>query len=97
MPIRGQKGYGEYMTFVEKIIRSFKNDWGAQRIAHPKITPEEFIWGNGRNNVGSDYIPTVQDCEELYVKAGIRCEYSSGEYCFYIDNFSKFFSTAIAG
>ena len=79
------------MTFVEKIIRSFKNDWEAQQ-----ITPDEFVWGNGRNNAGSDYVPTVQDCEELWQK-GIRCEYSSGEYCFYIDNFNKFFSAAIAG
>ena len=84
------------MTFVEKIVRSFKNDWEGQRIAHPKITPEQFVCQNGRNNAGSDYVPTVQDCEELWQK-GIRCEYSSGEYCFYIDSFSKFFSAAIAG
>ena len=84
------------MTFAEKIVRSFKNDWEGQRIDHPKITTEEFVFQNGRNNAGSDYVPTVQDCEELWQK-GIRCEYSSGEYCFYIDNFNKFFSAAIAG
>lgn len=86
------------MTFVEKIIRSFKNDWEGQRISHPKITPDEFIWGNGRNNATNpDYSPTVQDCEELWQKAGIRCEYENGYLpCFYIDNFNKFFSAAIA-
>ena len=86
------------MTFVEKIVRSFKNDWEAQRISNPKITPDEFVWGNGRNNCQIDYEPTVQDCVDLYVKAGIRCEYESGyPLCFYIDNFNKFFSAAIAG